>query len=213
MDYYRGKGSPKFISFRSDREMDGQPLQEQSEEMDTSAAPATHVAELETAPNVPNSGSIVGFSPTSDDTQCCRAYFTRKMEALGTEHSGLPNSVNPVDEEKLSESEPKLVTPGVNYADLLDNASEEISEVTFSQGPIALLPATSVQHGANERKVSLPLTLLYSERSQLIQEKTLQMLELLASLLESVRSLKAYQTLGLPPMKTLSTTRVLRLLH
>ena len=123
MDNYTGSGSPNWISFRSDREKDGQPQQEQAEEMDTSPAPAAPVAEREIAPRVHHSGWKLELSSTSDDAESCGAYFTRKMETLGTERTILPTSVNPVDEEKISKSEPMVFTPEGNYADLPDDTS------------------------------------------------------------------------------------------
>ena len=88
MDFYSESGSPKFISFRLDREMDGQPLQEQTEQMGINPALTTQVPELVTAPEVRNPGSVIEIFCTNDDTESCGVYFTRKMEALRTEHFG-----------------------------------------------------------------------------------------------------------------------------
>ena len=171
MDFYNGSGSPKFISLRLDKEMDVQPLQEQTEQMGINPALTTQVPELGAAPEVRNPGSVIEITSTNDDTESCGAYFTREMEALRTEHFGQPASVNPADEEKASECEPMVVTPCLNYADLPDDTSEELPEVTFFTNPNSSLlsASTSVQQGANERKVLLLLTLRCSVKSQFLQ--------------------------------------------
>ena len=60
-----------------------------------------------------------------------------------------------------------VVTPCLNYADLPDDTSEEMPEVTFLLSPKASLPSarTSVQQGAKRKKsvVTIDTTLLSQE--------------------------------------------------
>ena len=76
MDFYSGSGSRKFISFRLDNEMSGQPAQDNNEAMETDQPQLEQPQELEVIELRTDLRSVIELSSTTD-SECCEAYFTR----------------------------------------------------------------------------------------------------------------------------------------
>ena len=82
MDFFIGSASRSFISFRLAEEMNGQPTQENPEDMETNPSSSTQQAIIkETQASVDLEATVERLSPS--DSESCGTYFTRKMESLG----------------------------------------------------------------------------------------------------------------------------------
>ena len=114
MDFYSVSGSRKFISFRLDNEMSGQPTQDNVEAMETDQPQLEQPQELEVIELRTDLKSIIELSSTTD-SESCEAYFTRKIECLtNSEEDVTAATVTTSNLVRASESEPVAVTPGLN---------------------------------------------------------------------------------------------------
>ena len=114
MDFYSGSGSRKFISFRLDNEMNGQPAQDNVEAMETDQPQLEQPQEPEGIELRTDRRSIIELSSTTD-SESCEAYFTRKIECLTiSEEDVTAATATTSNLVRASESEPVAVTPGLN---------------------------------------------------------------------------------------------------
>ena len=107
MDFFSGSGSRKFISFRLDKEMDGQPSQDATDIMEVDTPQAAKAPEPEVTEVPTEKRSLVELSSTTD-TESCEAYISRTVELLANVEPTAtnPNNESP-DEVKASTSDPQ----------------------------------------------------------------------------------------------------------
>ena len=124
MDFYSGNGSRKFISFRLDNEMSGQPAQDNIEAMETDQAQLEQPQEPEVIELRTDLRSVIELSSTTD-SESCEAYFTRKIECLTNSEEDVTAATNATSNvARASESEPVAVTPGLN--EMIPDASRPV---------------------------------------------------------------------------------------
>ena len=131
MDFYSGSGSRKFISFRLDNEMSGQPTQDNVEAMETDQPQLEQPQEPEVIELRTELRSIIELSSTTD-SESCEAYFTRKIECLTNSEEDVTAATTTTSNlVRASESEPVAVTPGFN--EMMPDTSRpvDVPEVVF----------------------------------------------------------------------------------
>ena len=84
MDFYSGTRSYDIISFCLGKEMSGQPNPKPTEVIESESQQIEQIPEPEVAERPVDTRSVVELSSTND-TESCEAYFTRKMESIGAE--------------------------------------------------------------------------------------------------------------------------------
>ena len=124
--------------------MSDQPLQVQSEEVDTNPIQSSQILIAE-ATISPGKKSIIELSSTSQDSESCEAYFTRNMEALG---AGDPITAETDDESsdlgKASVRVPVVVTPGPNNIEVPKSIREDAPAVTYLERPMPSFLSSSL---------------------------------------------------------------------
>ena len=131
MDFYSGSGSRKFISFRLDNEMSGQPAQDNIEAKETDQPQLEQPQEPEVIELQTDLRSVIELFSTTD-SESCQAYFTRKIECLTNSEEDVTAATNAVSNvARASESEPVAVTPGLN--EMIPDASHpvDVPDVIF----------------------------------------------------------------------------------
>ena len=148
MVFFSGSGSRKFISFRLDKEMDGQPSQDATEIMEVDTPQAAKAPEPEVTEVPAEKRSLVELSSTTD-TESCEAYIRRTVELLANVE---PTATNPnnefSDEVKASTSDPLAVTPGLNELLPNEEVPEGVPRVVFLDKPDEkIFPAVTTSEG------------------------------------------------------------------
>ena len=151
MDFFSGSGSRKFISFRLDKEMDGQPSQDATEIMEIDTPQAAKAPEPEVAELPAEKRSLVELSSTTD-TESCEAYISRTVELLASVE---PTATNPnnefSDDVKASTSDPLAITPGLNELLPNEDVPEGVPRVVFLDKPDEkITPAVTTSEGQDE---------------------------------------------------------------
>ena len=151
MDFFSGSGSRKFISFRLDKKMDGQPSQDATEIMEIDTPQAAKAPEPEVTELPAEKRSLVELSSTTD-TESCEAYISRTVELLASVE---PTATNPnnefSDEVKASTSDPLAITPGLNELLPKEEVPEGIPRVVFLDKPDEkITPAVTTSEGQDE---------------------------------------------------------------
>ena len=83
MDFFSGSGSRNFISFRLNKEMNGQPSQDAAEIMEVDTPPTARAPEPEFIEMPADRRSLVELS-SNTDTESCEAYISRTVELLAS---------------------------------------------------------------------------------------------------------------------------------
>ena len=151
MDFFSGSGSRKVISFRLDKEMDGQPSQDATEIMEVDTPQAAKAPEPEVTEVPTEKRSLVELSSTTD-TESCEAYISRTVELLANVEDTATNPNNEFpDEVKASTSDPLAVTPGLNELLPNEEVPEGVPRVVFLDKPDEKsTPAVTTPEGQDE---------------------------------------------------------------
>ena len=151
MDFFSGSGSRNSISFRLDKEMDGQPSQDATEIMKIDTPQAAKAPEPEVTEVPAEKRSLIELSSTTD-TESCEAYISRTVELLANVE---PTATNPnnefSDEVKASTSDPLAITPGLNELLPNEGVPEGVPRVVFLDKPDEkITPAVTASEGQDE---------------------------------------------------------------
>ena len=131
MDFFNGSGSHEFVSFRLGKEMSGQRLHDSNVKLDINPRQTPQASEAEIPERPRDLRAIIELSSTSD-TESCGAYFTRKIESLGTEDPiTLDDDDELTEQGKASVSDPVHVTPGLNFPEDPVETTGYVPKVTY----------------------------------------------------------------------------------
>ena len=135
MDFFNGSGSQKFISFRLGKEMDGQPEQNVTEQMEIDSPTVGQMLESENRGSPTDIRSIVELS-SNTDTESCDAYIRRTAELLESAEQDPASRATEIPvEAKSSVSELVAVTPALNEMIPEVQLTESVPKVVFLDKP------------------------------------------------------------------------------